>query len=310
MKDEKIATREAYSKTLIKLGKKHQNIVSLEADLGGSTQSAKFGAEFPDRYFNMGIAEQDMFSAAAGMATCGKIPFVSTFAMFAAGRPYDQVRNSICYPRLNVKICASHAGITAEENGPTHQMIEDFSLMRTLPNMTVCSTADFTSTAWLVEEILKIDGPVYFRISKIPIPLIYDENQKFEIGKGIQFGDGRDATVIATGVMLAEALQAKEILEKKGIDIRVIDIHTIKPIDRKIIIKAAKETKKLITIEDHNIIGGLGSAVCEVVSEEYPTKVVRMGINDQFGKSGNMRALMEYFHLTAKDIAKTVREIL
>ena len=241
------------------------------------------------------------------MSTIGLIPYVSTFAVFAAGRAYDQVRNSIAYPKLNVKICATHAGVTAGEDGATHQMLEDLSMMRTLPNMTVISTSDDTQTKWAVEAISKIQGPTYLRLCRLDVPVIYDENTKFEIGKGYQFGEGTDAAVIATGVTVQEALKAQEILKEQGIDIRVIDMHTIKPIDKDIIIKAAKETKKIITIEDHNIIGGLGSAVCEVLSDEYPTKVIRLGIKDTFGCSGKAVQLMKHFNITAEDIIKVVK---
>ena len=243
-----------------------------------------------------------MVSTAAGMSTCGKIPYVSTFAVFAAGRAYDQIRNSICYPNLNVKICATHAGITVGEDGATHQMIEDISLMRTLPNMTVISTSDDTQTKWAVKEISKIQGPVYLRLARLATPKIYEENQKFEIGKAVQIGDGIDATIFATGVTVAEALKAQEILKEKGIEIRVVDIHTIKPIDKEMIIKCAKETKRLISIEDHSIIGGIGSAISEVLTEEYPAKLERMGIKDTFGKSGKAEQLMQYFGITAKDL--------
>ena len=300
--DKRIATRQSYGEALKELGEENKKIVVLDADLSGATKTEIFAKEFPDRFFNIGIAEQDMVTTAAGMATMGKIPYLSTFAVFATGRAYDQIRNSICYPKLNVKICATHAGVTVGEDGATHQMIEDLSMMRTLPNMTVLSTSDDTQTKWAVKEISKIDGPVYLRLCRLSSPVIYEEKTKFEIGKGYQFGNGTDATVIATGIVVAEALKSKEELKKQGIDIRVIDMHTIKPIDKEIIIKAAKETKKIVTIEDHNIIGGLGSAVCEVLSEEYPTKVIRMGINDTFGKSGKGEELMKYFHITAEDI--------
>lgn len=302
----KIATRESYGKKLAELGKMNKNIVVLDADLATATKTEIFKKEFPNRFFDMGIAEQDMMSTAAGMATCGKIPYVSTFAVFAAGRSYDQIRNSICYPKLNVKICATHAGISVGEDGATHQMLEDLSLMRTLPNMIVMSVSDDTQTRWAVEEISKIEGPVYLRLGRLASPVIYDESQKFEIGKGIQIGDGKDATVIATGLMVSEALKAKEELEQKGINIRVVDIHTIKPIDKELIVKCAKETKRIITIEDHSIIGGLGSAVCEVLAEEYPAKVIRLGMKDTFGKSGKAEKLLEYFELDKNGIIKAV----
>lgn len=242
------------------------------------------------------------------MLLAGKIPYASTFAVFAAGRAYDQIRNSICYPNLNVKICSTHAGITVGEDGATHQMLEDISMMRTLPNMTVMSVSDDTQTKWAVEEISKIKGPVYLRLSRMETPIIYSETQKFEIGKAVQIGEGTEASIIATGDVVCEAIKAKEELEKQGIKVRVIDMHTIKPIDKEMIVKCAKETKKIITLEDHSIIGGLGSAVCEVLSEEYPCKVTRMGINDQFGKSGKAEELLKYFKLTSEDIIEKVLE--
>ena len=304
--DKKIATRQSYGEALLELGRENKDIVVLDADLSGATKTKLFAKEFSERFFDMGISEQDMMSTAAGMSTMGKIPYASTFAVFAAGRAYDQIRNSICYPKLNVKICATHAGITVGEDGATHQMLEDISMMRTLPNMTVISTSDDTQTKWAVKEISKIQGPVYLRLSRLATPVIYDENEKFEIGKGKQFGNGTDATVIATGVTVIEALKAKEELAKEGINIRVVDIHTIKPIDKEIIIKSAKETNKIITIEDHNIIGGLGTSVCEVLSEEYPKKVVRMGIKDEFGTSGKAEELMKHFKITSKDIIEKI----
>lgn len=303
--DKKIATRQSYGEALEELGKENEKIVVLDADLSKTTKTNLFAKTFPNRFFDVGIAEQNLMGVAAGMATSGFVPYVSTFAVFAAGRAYDQVRNSIAYPNLNVKICATHSGVTAGEDGATHQMIEDISLMRTLPNMTVISTSDDTQTKWAVKEISKIDGPVYLRLCRLASPVIY-EKEEFQIGKGKQFGGGSDAAVIATGVTVAEALKAQEQLKKQGTNIRVIDIHTIKPIDKDIIIKAAKETKKIITIEDHNIIGGLGSSVCEVLSNDYPVKVTRMGISDAFGTSGKGEELMKYFHITAKDIIEKV----
>ena len=298
----KKATRQSYGEALLELGKENENIVVFDADLASATKTDLFAKEFPDRFFDMGIAEQNMISTAAGISTCGKIPYASTFAVFAAGRAYDQIRNSICYPNLNVKICATHAGITVGEDGATHQMIEDISLMRTLPNMTVISTSDDIQTKWAVKEISKLKGPVYLRLSRLATPIIYDENQKFEIGKAIQIGEGTDGTIFATGVTVSEALKAQESLKEKGINVRVIDIHTIKPIDREIIIKCAKETKKLISIEDHNVIGGLGSAISEVLTDEYPTKLIRLGVNDTFGKSGKAEELMKHFGITATNI--------
>ena len=308
MKSEKIATRQSYGETLIELGKENEKIVVLDADLAGATKTNLFAKEFPERFFDIGIAEANMFGTAAGLATCGKIPYASTFAMFAAGRGYDQIRNSICYPKLNVKICATHAGITVGEDGATHQMLEDLSLMRTLPNMTVISLSDDTQARWIIKEISKIDGSVYVRLARLATPIIYEENQKFEIGKAIQIGEGTDGTVFATGVTVAEAIKAQEELKAQGIDIRVVDVHTIKPIDKEMIIKCAKETKKLVSIEDHSIIGGLGSAISEVLTEEYPVKLERMGMQDIFGKSGKAEELMEYFGLTAKFIVDRFRK--
>lgn len=304
MKDKKQATRQSYGETLVKLGKENENIVVLDADLAGATKTDLFGKEYPERFFDMGIAEANMLGTAAGLATCGKIPYASTFAVFAAGRGYDQIRNSICYPKLNVKICATHAGITVGEDGATHQMLEDLSLMRGLPNMTVISPSDDTQARWVIEEISKIEGPVYVRLARLATPIIYEENQKFEIGKAVQLGEGTDGTVFATGVTVAEAIKAQEELEGQGIHIRVVDMHTIKPIDKDTILKCAKETKKLVSVEDHSIIGGLGSAISEVLTDEYPTKLERMGMQDIFGKSGKAEELMEYFGLTAKAIVQ------
>ena len=302
----KKATRQSYGEALLELGKENKNIVVFDADLSTATKTNIFAKEFPERFYDMGIAEQNMISTAAGMSTCGKIPYASTFAVFAAGRAYDQIRNSVCYPKLNVKICATHAGVTVGEDGATHQMIEDISLMRTLPNMIVLSTTDDVQTKWAVKEISKINGPVYLRLSRLATPIIYGENQKFEIGKAVQIGEGTDATIFATGVTVSEAIRAQEILENKGIKVRVVDIHTVKPIDKDMVIKCAKETKKLISVEDHNVIGGLGSAISEVLTEEYPVKLVRMGINDTFGKSGKAIELMQYFGITAENIVEKV----
>lgn len=251
------ATRQSYGEKLAELGEKNKDIVVLDADLSGATKTSVFAKRFPERFFDMGISEQDMMSTAAGLAAFGKIPFASSFAMFACGRAYDQIRNSIAYPNLNVKICASHAGVTVGEDGATHQMIEDLGMMRGMPNMRVMCTSDDIQTKWAIDELSKIEGPVYLRLCRYATPLIYDETQKFEFGKGIQIGEGTDATVFATGVVVAEAIKAKEELAKQGIDIRVVDIHTIKPLDKELVVKCAKETKKIISIEDHNIIGGL-----------------------------------------------------
>lgn len=301
--DKKVATRQSYGEKLAELGEKNSNIVVLDADLSTATKTNIFAKKFPDRFINVGIAEQNMMGIAAGLSTFGKIPFVSTFAVFAAGRAYDQIRNSIAYPKLNVKICATHAGITVGEDGATHQMIEDISLMRTMPNMKVMCTSDDIQTRWAVEEISKIEGPVYLRLCRLATPIIYQEEQPFEFGKGIQIGDGTDGTIIATGVTVSEALKAQGLLEQRGVFVRVVDIHTIKPIDKELIVKCAKETKKMVTVEDHNIIGGLGSSVCEVLSENYPVKVERLGIKDVFGRSGKAEELLHHFKIDAEAIA-------
>ena len=303
----KIATRQSYGEALAELGEKNEKVVVFDADLSGATKTSIFAKKFPERFFDMGIAEQDMMSTAAGMSTFGKIPYASTFAVFAAGRAYDQIRNSICYPKMNVKICATHSGVTVGEDGATHQMLEDLGLMRGLPNMTVLCTSDDTETRWAIEEISKIQGPVYVRLCRLATPVIYDENQKFEIGKAIQIGEGTDATIFATGVVVSEAIKAKEELEKQGINIRVVDVHTIKPIDKEMIVKCAKETKKLISIEDHSIINGLGTAIADVLTEEYPCKLIKLGVKDEFGRSGKATELLEHYGLTAKHIVEAVQ---
>ena len=304
--DKKIATRQSYGEELAKLGEENKDIVVLDADLSTATKTGIFAEKFPDRFINVGIAEQNLMGIAAGLSTFGKIPYASTFAVFAAGRSYEQIRNSIAYPKLNVKIVATHAGITVGEDGATHQMLEDLSLMRALPNMTVMCTSDDIQTRWAIREIANINGPVYLRLCRMATPVIYDVTDKFEIGKGIQIGDGTDASIIATGVTVSEALKAGEILKENGVNVRVIDIHTIKPIDRELIVKCAKETKRIITVEDHNIIGGLGTAVCEVLAEEYPTKVERMGIPDCFGRSGKAEELMKYYKIDSMAIVNKV----
>lgn len=305
--EEKIATRQSYGEALLELGKENKDIVVLDSDLSTATKTSIFAKEFPKRFFDMGIAEQDMMGTAAGLATCGKIPYASTFAMFAAGRAYDQIRNSICYPNLNVKICATHAGITVGEDGATHQMLEDIGMMRALPNMTVISTSDDIQTKWAIKEISKLNGPVYVRLSRLATPIIYEKNEKFEIGKAVQIGKGTDCTIFATGVTVAEAIKAKETLEKMGIYVRVVDIHTIKPIDKDLIIRCAKETEKLISVEDHGIIGGIGTAISDVLTEHYPKKLIKLGVHDSFGKSGKAEELMHYFKIDAQAIVEACK---
>lgn len=301
----KIATRQSYGEALLELGKINKNIVVLDADLSTATKTNMFAKEFPNRFFDMGIAEQDMIGTAAGFATCEKVPYASTFAVFAAGRAYDQIRNSVCYPNLNVKICATHAGITVGEDGATHQMLEDIGMMRALPNMTVLSPSDDTQTKWMIKEISKVNGPVYVRLSRYATPVIYDEDEKFTIGKAKQIGKGTDGTIFATGDTVAEAIKARDLLEKKGKYVRVVDMHTIKPIDEKMIIKCAEETDKLISVEDHSIIGGLGTAISEVLTDKYPKKLKRLGIKDTFGKSGKAEDLIKYFKIDAESISES-----
>lgn len=304
--DKKIATRQSYGEALVELGKENEKVVVLDADLSSATKTNLFAKEFPNRFFDIGIAEQDMMGTAAGFATCGKIPYASTFAVFASGRAYDQVRNSIAYPNLNVKICATHSGVTVGEDGATHQMLEDIGMMRAIPNMTVISPSDDTQTKWAIKEISKINGPVYVRLSRVATPVIYDENAKFEIGKSCQIGKGVDATIFATGVTVSEAIKAKETLEKDGIYARVIDMYSLKPIDKDMIIKSAKETKVLISAEDHSIIGGLGTAIADVLAQEYPAKLIKLGVHDSFGKSGKANELMNYFKIDAEAIVEII----
>ena len=306
----KIATRETYGETLVELGKNDENIVVLDADLSKSTKTHSFSKEFPNRFFNMGIAEQNLMGTAAGLAASGKIPFASTFAVFASGRAFEVIRNSICYPKLNVKVCATHAGITVGEDGASHQAIEDIAIMRSLPNMIVLNPADAVSTKALLKEIVEYEGPVYVRLGRSKVPVIYGDDVKITIGKGMEVKGGNDITIIATGIMVNEALKARKELLKEGITARVIDIHTIKPIDKEIIIKAGRETKGIVTVEEHSILGGLGSAVAEVLAENHPTLLKRVGINDTFGESGKPDELMKKYGLTAENIIAKAKEIL
>lgn len=305
----KIATREAYGKALAEIGLKNDKIVVLDADLSKSTKTADFKKVCPERFINMGIAEGNMMAVAAGMATCGKIPFVSTFAIFAAGRAFEQIRNSICYPRLNVKICATHAGLTVGEDGASHQSVEDISLMRSIPNMTVINPSDAVETAAAIKAITEFEGPCFVRLGRAAVNVINDRPEyNFEIGKGVLLREGTAASIIATGIMVDAAIEAYDMLKAEGINVRVINIHTIKPIDEKIIISAAKETGVIITAEEHSIIGGLGSAVSEVTGENYPVPVIKVGIKDVFGESGKPNELLEKYNLTAKDIVKAVKK--
>lgn len=307
----KIATREAYGEALIEVGNKNPKVVVLDADLSKSTKTAGFGKNFPERFFNMGISEQNMMGTAAGLATTGKTPFVSTFAMFATGRAFEIIRNSIGYPSLNVKVCATHAGLTVGEDGASHQALEDISCMRTIPNMTVIVPADAVETKAAIHAIAEMEGPVYVRLGRAGVPIINDEKSyTYEIGKGVLLKDGNDATLVATGVMVGEALEASKILEEKGLSVRVINIHTIKPIDKELIIKAAKETGAIVTVEEHNVIGGLGSAVAEVVVENHPVPMKRIGTLDTFGESGKPDELLKKYGLTKEEMIEAVEEII
>ena len=307
---EKIATREAYGNALAELGEKYDFVV-LDADLAAATKTGVFKKKYPERFFDCGIAEGNMMSVAAGIATTGKVVFASSFAMFAAGRAFEQVRNSIGYPHLNVKIGATHAGITVGEDGATHQCIEDFALMRAIPGMTVINPADAVEAKAAVEAAINFVGPVYMRFGRYAVPVINDNaDYKFEIDKGVEMKDGSDITIIATGMMVSMALEAAEALKDKGISVRVVNIHTLKPIDKDIILKAAKETGAIVTAEEHSIIGGLGSAVAEVVGEGCPVPVVRLGVNDEFGHSGKVPPLLEMYGLTTANLIAKVEEAL
>ena len=307
----KIATREAYGKALAALANTNENVVVLDADLSKSTKTADFKAVAPEKFFNMGIAEGNMMGVAAGLSTCGKVPFVSTFAMFAAGRAFEQIRNSICYPKLNVKVCATHAGLTVGEDGASHQAIEDISLMRGVPNMVVINPADDIETEAAIKAVAEMEGPCYVRLGRMAVSRVNDEaNYNFVIGKGITLAEGNDVAIIATGIMVEAALEAKGELAKEGINARVINIHTIKPIDEELIIKAAKETGVIVTAEEHSVIGGLGSAVAEVVSENCPVPVLRVGVKDTFGESGKPNELLEKYGLTSNDIVNKVKKAL
>lgn len=306
---DKKATRESYGIALEQLGEKY-DIVVMDADLSGSTKTNMFAKKFPERFINTGIAEGNMMSTAAGIAATGKTVFASSFAIFAAGRAFEQIRNSICYPKLNVKVCATHAGISVGEDGATHQSIEDIALMRSIPNMTVLCPADHFETIKAIEAAINHEGPVYVRLGRLAVPYLFDENYKFEIGKSSTLKDGDDITVIATGLMVGKALEAYEVLKSEGINVRVINMPSIKPIDEEAVIKAAKETKGIITVEEHSVIGGLGSAVCDVLCTKYPAKVDKIGVQDRFGQSGKPDELLEEYGLTAENIVKHVKEML
>lgn len=305
----KIATRDSYGNALVELGKEHENLVVLDADLAAATKTGVFKKVFPERHIDCGIAECNMMGVAAGLATTGKVPFASSFAMFAAGRVFEQIRNSIGYPKLNVKIGATHAGISVGEDGATHQCNEDIALMRTIPGMVVINPSDDVEARAAVKAAYKHEGPVYLRFGRLAVPVINDrEDYKFELGKGVVLREGKDITLIATGLPVAETLEAAEKLAADGIDAKVINIHTIKPLDEELIVEAAKETGKVVTIEEHSVIGGLGSAVCDVLSEKAPTKVLKIGINDTYGESGPAVELVKKYGLDAESIYKKIKE--
>ena len=311
MSEVKIATRESYGNALVELGGEHENLVVLDADLAAATKTGMFKKAFPDRHIDCGIAEANMTGVAAGMSTCGFVPFVSTFAMFAAGRSYEQVRNSIGYPHLNVKIGATHAGISVGEDGATHQCNEDIALMRAIPGMVVINPADDIEARAAVKAAYEYVGPVYLRFGRLAVPVINDgADYKFEIGKGVTLREGSNCSIIATGLCVSEALAAADTLAEQGIHAEVINIHTIKPLDEELVVKTAKKTGRVFTVEEHSIIGGLGAAVAETLGEKCPTKITRIGVNDVFGESGPAKELLHKYELNAEGIAKTVKDAL
>ena len=309
---EKIATRAAYGKALVALAEEYPELVVLDADLSGSTMTSGFAKAHPDRFFDMGIAEGNMIGVAAGLAAAGKKPFANSFAMFSAGRAFEQVRNSVGYPHLNVKVVGSHGGLSVGEDGATHQCCEDFATMRSIPGMVVCCPCDGNEMTAAVKALLDYDGPAYFRLGRLAVETVTDAipDYKFELGKGVTLRDGSDVTIIAVGLMVQKALAAAELLAAEGISARVIDMHTVKPLDTELVLKAARETGCIVTTEEHNIVGGLGEAVCACVSEGCPVPVVRHGVMDVFGQSGKAEAVLEHFGLTAEGIAAKAREAL
>lgn len=307
---DKQATRDAYGKALVELGQLHDDIVVLDADLSKSTKTADFAKVFPERFFDAGIAEQNMIGMAAGLAAAGKVVFASSFAIFAVGRAFEQVRNSLAYANLNVKVCATHSGITVGEDGGSHQSVEDIAIMRSIPNLTVVVPSDGASTRLALGKLYEQQGPAYLRLGRSALPVIYRNNLDFQIGRGIELRDGNDATIIACGTTVSLALEAAEVLAAAGIQVSVIDMHTIKPLDTGLIVRKARETGAILTVEEHSIIGGLGSAVCEAVSASYPVLVKRMGIEDIFGQSGRPDELMEHYGLTADKIVQNIRYLV
>ncbi len=307
---DKMATRKAYGETLVELGAENPDLVVMDADLSKSTMTAEFGRKYPERFFNMGIAEQNLYGTAAGLALSGKVVCASTFAMFAAGRAFEIIRNSIGYTRANVKICATHSGITVGEDGASHQTFEDIALMRTIPGMTVINPSDGVSAGKLIRQAVAFNGPCYVRLGRAAVPVFYSEDSEITIGRGNLIREGRDVTVIATGIMVSEAAAAAEKLAEDGIDVRVIDMHTIKPLDEEIIIKAAEETGAIVTAEEHSVIGGLGSAVAEAVVRNHPVKMSMVGQKDTYGESGKPDELRKKYGMTSDDIIKAVKELI
>ena len=306
---EKMATRAAYGKALVEMGAENPNLVVMDADLSKSTMTAEFSKTYPERFFNMGIAEQNLYGTAAGLALSGKVVCASTFAMFAAGRAFEIIRNSIGYTGANVNICATHAGITVGEDGASHQTFEDLALMRTIPGMTVVNPSDGISAKLLLKQVVDFDGPCYVRLGRAAVPVFYDETADIKLGKGNVLRPGRDVTVIATGIMVAEAMEAASQLAEEGVDVRVIDMHTIKPLDVDLVVEAAKETGKIVTAEEHSVIGGLGSAVAEVLCTKQPAKMIMVGQQDTYGESGKPDELKEKYGMTADAIVAAIREI-
>lgn len=306
---EKMATRAAYGKALVEMGAENPNLVVMDADLSKSTMTAEFSKTYPERFFNMGIAEQNLYGTAAGLALSGKVVCASTFAMFAAGRAFEIIRNSIGYTGANVKICATHAGITVGEDGASHQTFEDLALMRTIPGMTVVNPSDGVSAKLLLKQVVDFDGPCYVRLGRAAVPVFYDKTADIKLGKGNVLRPGRDVTVIATGIMVAEAMEAASQLAEEGVDVRVIDMHTIKPLDVDLVVEAAKETGKIVTAEEHSVIGGLGSAVAEVLCTKQPAKMIMVGQQDTYGESGKPDELKEKYGMTADAIVAAIREI-
>ncbi|HWP95364.1 MAG TPA: transketolase family protein [Syntrophomonadaceae bacterium] len=307
---DKQATRDAYGQALVELGHMYEDIIVMDADLSKSTKTADFAKVFPGRFFNAGIAEQNLMGMAAGLSTCGKVVFASTFAIFATGRAYEIVRNSLAYGKLNVKVCATHAGLTVGEDGGSHQSVEDIALMRSVPNMKVVVPADGVSTRQALFKIYEQEGPFYLRLGRPAVPVIYDQSLELEIGRGIELKNGPDATLIACGLMVAPCLEAARLLEEQGIKVSVIDMHTIKPLDVDLVVRKARETGAILTAEEHSIIGGLGSAVCEAVCQAFPVPVCRLGINDVFGQSGTPDQLLQHYGLNIENIVKNVNKIM